>query len=126
MTGCCACVSAIDLGDSGFVEFVENALGSKFNGDVERRMPLACVGGNECGVGFSNPAFGGTCGVETGESEAARLSTGSSLRELVEASSGLAIRRPPRDWERLKSPSMEQRALCPPTALAATNDGGSS
>lgn len=31
---------------------------------------------------------------------------GSSLNELEDASSGLAMRKPPRDWERLKSPSM--------------------
>lgn len=29
-----------------------------------------------------------------------------------EASSGFAIRRPPRDWERLKSPSMTPQARC--------------
>lgn len=33
---------------------------------------------------------------------------GSSLNEPEDASSGLAMRKPPRDWERLKSPSMSQ------------------
>lgn len=33
---------------------------------------------------------------------------GSSLNEPEDASSGLAMRKPPRDLERLKSPSMSQ------------------
>ena len=43
--------------------------------------------------------------MERGDKVGAMLE-GSSLNELGDTSSGLAMRKPPRDWERLKSPSM--------------------
>lgn len=56
----------------------EKIFGSKSNGDGARTTPFV---GND------------------GDSDGAN-------EELGDSSSGFAIRRPPRDWERLKSPSM--------------------
>ena len=66
-------------------------------------LEASCVGGL-CGWGL------GSSGAFTCCSESCKLDGGVSVScspiEFWDASSGLAIRRPPNDWERLKSPSM--------------------
>lgn len=87
---------------------LEKEAGSKSRGDEERKRSLEGTCGRDCGLKVSPPFVKGLCvGEETGESEAARLFIGSSLREAGEPLSGLAMRRPPSDCERLRSPSME-------------------
>lgn len=59
---------------------------------------------------WDGEAIWGLASIREGEMErgdiVGAMLTGSSLDEPEDASSGLAMRKPPRDWERLKSPSI--------------------
>lgn len=104
----CGAFSAAGGGDAELRPLLEKEPGSKSRGDEERNRSLEDICGRHCGIKVSPPFVEGLfVGDETGESEAARLFIGSSLREAGEPLSGLAIRRPPSDCERLRSPSME-------------------
>ena len=102
------CCFSVGLGsDATDVGSVEKALGLKSNGDRERKRPLAGNDGGCCDRKPESPLLT-ACGVlGIGETEDARF-IGSSLTELGDTSSGLAIRKPPRDFDRLKSPSIEK------------------
>lgn len=84
---------------------VEKAFGSKSKGEGERLKPLCEPGESECGFDRCSVGVEGrSAGVE-GDNECSWL-IGSSFTDDGEASSGLAMRRPPRDWDKLKSPFM--------------------
>ncbi len=92
-------------GLSGTTESVEKASGSKPKGEGERLKPLEEVGGSESGFDCCPVGVEARWAGAEGENECDRL-IGSSFTEDGEASSGLAIRRPPRDCDKLRSPFM--------------------
>lgn len=83
----------------------ENALGLKSKGDGDRTTPGVGSVGKSCKpCGFS-PFSGGKSDLDGGDSEAERFKE-SSLDGGEDSTSGFAIRRPPNDSERLRSPSI--------------------
>lgn len=102
--GLCRFSAGLGRGDTD-VRSVEKALGLKSNGDGERRRPLA---GNDGGCCERMPAslLLAACGVlSIGDTEDESF-IASSLTEFGDTSSGLAIRKPPRDLDKLRSPSI--------------------
>ena len=84
---------------------VEKALGLKSRGDAARMKPLVGKDGGACELLCSSSPSATRCEAESGDNEGP-LPMEFSLDEAGDALSGLAIRSPPRDWARLKSPSM--------------------
>ena len=93
-------LSAGVTGFSNGNDSVEYELGSNPSGEIERLVLSTCKSEVTCEC-----ASIGEGEMESGDIAGAMLE-GSSLNELGDASSGFAMRKPPRDWERLKSPSM--------------------
>ena len=92
----CAGVTGFSFGNDS----VEYELGSNPSGEIERLVLSTCKAEVTCEFGSI-----GEGEMESGDIAGAMLE-GSSLNGLGDASSGFAMRKPPRDWERLKSPSM--------------------
>lgn len=93
----------LSAGATGFSignDSVEYKLGSNPRGEIERMVVSTWDGEATWG-----PESTGEAEMERGDIVGAMLE-GSSLNEPEDASSGLAMRKPPRDWERLKSPSI--------------------
>lgn len=86
---------------SNVIESVEKEFGSKSSG---ASAPAACPGliGGSWIFGGRSPTSSKAFNAESGDIDGPRP----VLRELAEPSSGLAIRRPPSDCERLRSPSI--------------------
>lgn len=83
-------------------------MGSKPKGEGDRMRPLGDTGEIDCDIDCCSVCAGAGLGEEDGDNERIWL-MGSSLREDGEASSGLAIRSPPRDCDKFKSPFMMDR-----------------
>ena len=95
---------------SGVNVSVEKDFGSNPNGEADRMKPLA---GNEgaCWPFCSTPGLWvALCAEESGESEGAPPGK-PSLDDPGDELSGFAIRRPPSDWARLRSPSIVRRCV---------------
>ena len=84
---------------------VEKAFGLKSSGEGDRTKPFAGKDGAMCEPCSPSMPPVAAYDAESGDSECARLME-SSLDEPGDALSGFAIRRPPKDWARLRSPSM--------------------
>ena len=83
---------------------MENVVGSNPRGEEARSCPLDATSGNVGNLGFS-VSFIAVWEEDVGDSEGGDLLE-SALTGVTDSSSGLAIRRPPRDCDRLKSPFM--------------------
>lgn len=83
----------------------ENELGLKSNGDGDRTTPGVGSEGKSCKLCGSSAFSGAKTDRDSGDSEAARFKE-SSLDGGDDSASGFAIRRPPNDSERLRSPSI--------------------
>ena len=68
-------------------------------------LEASCVGG-ECGWGIGSLGDFTCCSDFRSCRPDGGVSVGCSPIEFWDTSSGLAMRKPPNDWERLKSPSM--------------------
>lgn len=90
---------------------VEKAFGSKSRGEGERRKPSGEAGESECEFSSSSGCVGRGFVDGDGDNEGNWL-TGSSLMDDGEASSGLAIRSPPRDCDKLRSPFIADEGAC--------------
>ena len=85
------------------MDSMENSAGLKSSCDCGRVEPSVCTGGRKGGLEvFCDSSAEGCLNIDSGDTELG----GSSAEESGERWSGLAMRRPPRDCERLKSPSM--------------------
>ena len=90
---------------SGVIASEEKDFGSKPRGDGDRMKPLAGRDGARWPDRSSSESPMAVCDPESGDTEGAPAGR-PSLEDPGDEVSGFAMRSPPRDWARLRSPSI--------------------